>query len=137
VEARQLDIFKTKRQKGVKPPPALERATHIAIADLLRVGLKPGWWASHIPSGEKRSVETGKLLKRMLVQPGMADFMLLGPDMICFLELKRPPNKPTEAQITFSIRACNAGACYAVAYSYKEAEEILRGWGAIRTSIQG
>jgi hypothetical protein len=133
----QMDLFKGKRQRGVKAPPALERATHIAIADLLRVGLKPGWWASHIPSGEKRSVETGKLLKRMLVRPGMADFMLLGPGMICFLELKRPPNKPTEAQIEFSIAAARAGACYDVAYSYEEAERILRSWGCIRTGSSG
>jgi len=136
-EARQLDIFKSSRQKGVKPKPALERATHIAIADLMHWGLSRDWWFSHIPAGEKRSKNTADLLKRMGTKPGMADFMLLGPGMTCFLELKRKPNKLTEAQKLFGVRALGAGDHYAVAYSYAEAEVILRGWGAIRTSIQG
>ena len=131
-EPRQLDIFKGKRQKGTKPPPALERATHIAIADLLHWGLSAGWWFSHIPSGELRTNATGKLLKRMGTKPGMADFMLLGPPGVHFLELKRPPNRPTEAQLLFGKMAFCANARYRVAYSYAEAEEILRNWGAIR-----
>jgi hypothetical protein len=134
---RQLDIFKGKRQKGTKPPPALERATHIAIADLLKWGLSRGWWYSHIPAGEKRSKATADLLHRMGTKPGMSDFLLLGPNSVCFLEIKRPPNKPTIQQQIFAAAAFKAGADYRVAYSYAEAEEILRNWGAIRTRSSG
>jgi hypothetical protein len=133
-EQRQLSLFKGKRQKGTKPPPALERATHIAVADLLRVGLKRDWWASHIPAGEKRSEATGKLLKRMLLVPGMSDFMLLGPGKVCFLEIKRKPNKLTPAQMLFGKMALSAGAGYGVAYSYEEAQLILFEWGCLKVT---
>jgi hypothetical protein len=127
----QLDLL-TKRVR--KAPLASERATHIAVADLLRASLSKGWWASHIPSGELRTEATGKLLKRMYTQPGMADFVLLGPGCVCWLELKRPPNKPTEAQVAFGKAAILALSRYEVAYSYADAERILKAWGAVRIS---
>ena len=64
-KALQLSLFKGRRQRGVRPPLPLERKTHIALADALRVGCAPGWEWNHFPSGEKRSEQTGALLKRM------------------------------------------------------------------------
>ena len=41
--ARQLSLFKGKRQRGVAAPPPKEFATHCALADLLRRWTMPGW----------------------------------------------------------------------------------------------
>lgn len=133
--AVQLDIFKSKRQRGTKPPLALERATHIAIADLLRKCAKPGWWCSHIAHGEKRSEATGELLRRMGLRPGVSDWMLIHQSGFYFLELKRPPNKPNAAQREFGAAVAAAGGEFAVAYSYHEAEQILKTWGVLRLAI--
>ena len=65
-------------RKGTRPPP-LERKVHIALADTLRAACRPDWWWSHIPSGEHRSEKTGALLKRMGMQRGMLDFLLISP----------------------------------------------------------
>jgi hypothetical protein len=71
-------------------PPPIERRTHIALADLLRAACRPGWWWSHVPSGEHRSERTGGLLKRMGLRPGMLDFLLISPaGEHHWLELKR------------------------------------------------
>lgn len=132
---RQLDIFRTKWHRGTKAPPALEQATHIAIADTLRRWAYPHWWWSHIGHGGKRSAETGRLLKRMGVKPGISDFLLIGPTGFHFLELKRPPNKPTEAQIDFGIAVIAGGGKFAVANSYEEAIGVLKMWGCLKVNV--
>jgi hypothetical protein len=133
LKPQQLDMF-TKR-KAKRPPAPLERSVHILVADALRNGTAPGWWSSHIPSGELRTEETGRLLKRMKTEPGMADFMLLGPGKVRFLELKRKGNKPTAAQVLFGLAAIAADADYAVAYSADEALRILKEWGVLRIKL--
>ena len=55
--ARQLSLFKGKRQRGVAAPPPKEFATHCALADLLRRWTMPGWVWTHFPSGEERSFQ--------------------------------------------------------------------------------
>ena len=42
-----------------KPAPPLERSVHIAIADTLRVGLKPGWLWFHPANGELGTTPPG------------------------------------------------------------------------------
>jgi hypothetical protein len=86
--APQPDFWQ--RLAARRSPPALERRTHIALADLLRVACRPGWWWSHIPSGEYRTEQAGALLKRMGTQRGMLDFLLISPTgEHHWLELKR------------------------------------------------
>jgi hypothetical protein len=84
----QTDFWQ--RRPAHRTPPAPERKTHIAVADLLRVACRPNWIWSHIANGEYRTTKTGALLQRMGVRRGLFDFLLISPDGVHFwLELKR------------------------------------------------
>jgi hypothetical protein len=65
---RQLDLLKGPRH-GHQAAPALERETHIAIADLLKWGTAPGWICTHYPLGELRMEQTGALLGAWATSP--------------------------------------------------------------------
>lgn len=134
--ARQLSLFKGKRQKGEKPPLAKERATHIAVADALQAGANRGWEWTHFPAGEFRRKETAALLKRMGVKPGWADFLLVSPQgRLHCLELKRGPAPLNEAQKAFRDAMGACGVVYAVARSFDEAMILLTLWGAVRVKV--
>jgi hypothetical protein len=121
------------RQTVRRLPSALERRTHIAIADLLRYTARAGWWWSHIPSGEYRTPETGALLKRMGLKPGMLDFMFISPTGRMFwLELKRGFGAPiSEAQQAFCLELRRRNIAFFVARSYDDAVVQLREWGVL------
>ena len=78
---QQMALFdpdqKRRRKRNVSAP---ERSTHIAVADMLGKLAAPGWWFSHIASGELRTEATGRLLKRMGLKPGIPDLLLIAPD---------------------------------------------------------
>jgi hypothetical protein len=121
-----------------KPKPALERSTHIAVADMLHKLAWPDWWWTHIPSGELRSVETGRLLKRMGHRPGMPDFLLIDADGChYYLELKRGTASLNPAQIAFMEMCHKRDIPHAVARSFAEAEAQLRIWGVLRPEARG
>ena len=120
------------RRPAKAAPPAPERRTHIAIADALRLGCKPGWWWSHIPSGELRTKETGALLARMGLKPGMSDFLLIDPfGEHHWLELKRGASPLSVHQTDFLGMLRRRGVKCAVARSYADAVEVLKSWGVI------
>lgn len=126
----QRDVWK--RQTVRRLPPALERRTHIAVADLLRHTARAGWWWSHIPSGEYRTEATGALLKRMGLQRGMADFLLISPTGVHhWLELKRGNAPLTEDQEAFAAALRRCGVPYYVARHYDGAVHQLKQWGAL------
>jgi len=131
----QLDIFT--RRKARRAPPALERATHIAIADTLRVSIRPGWIWFHPANGELRDTQTANLLKRMGVTPGVSDFILVAPEgaMLHALEIKRRGKKPTDAQNRFLAAVRAAGGMAAWVDSYEAALDHLIAWNAVRISI--
>jgi len=133
---RQLSLFKSRRQRGVRPPDPIERQTHIAVADALRAGCAPGWLWTHFPAGEHRDKATGGLLQRMGLQKGWSDFLLVSPEGIHhWLELKRGKAPLTEEQGAF-LEACRArGVPCAVARSFDEAIAILQRWGALRLRV--
>jgi hypothetical protein len=132
VAARQLSLFKGRRQRGVKPKPVIERKTHIAIADALRAGCSPGWEWTHFPAGEHRTEKTGALLKRMGMKKGWSDFVLMGPDGVHhWLELKRGNAPLTEEQEGFRDACDERGVPWAVARSFNEAIAVLQRWGAL------
>jgi hypothetical protein len=54
MEPSQLDLFRGKQQRGVKPSPALEFALHCAVADTITRWILPGWKWTHLPFGENR-----------------------------------------------------------------------------------
>jgi hypothetical protein len=148
--AQQPDLF-TKRVR--KPPPAPEFHTHCMVADTLRSWASPGWRWTHLPLGEERPHQwvkdktgtwqrissAGARLKRMGLQPGWADFLLLSPDggVPHFLELKRARRgKRSLEQEDFAAWCESHRVAYAVATGYSEALEILKGWGAVRTNVR-
>lgn len=141
--ARQLNLFKSKRQRGVAPPPPLEFEVQCMVADDLRRWAVPGWQWTHIPLGEERSAITGARLKRMGAQPGWPDFILIPPlrlqllSVPHFLELKRKGSaRLTPAQQAFA-DWCGENECpHAVADSYRDAFQILQGWGALRSDVR-
>jgi len=126
----QPDFWKRKPSRLVRAP---ERSTHIAIADLLRTACKPGWWWSHIPSGELRTEATGALLKRMGLKPGMGDFLLVDPVGVHhWLELKRGTDAVlSEGQVQFCNAMRSRGVPYEVSRSFAAAEKQLKKWGAL------
>ena len=126
----QRNFFK--RQAAHRLPPALERRTHIAIADLLRHTARAGWWWSHIPSGEYRTEATGALLERMGLKSGMFDFLFIAPDgEHHWLELKRANGKISRQQKDFILMLARHGVKFAIAWSYEDAEKRLKVWGVL------
>jgi hypothetical protein len=137
---RQLQLFGSRRQRGRQAPPPLEIAVHCQVADALRDWASPHWQWTHIPLGEDRSAVTGAKLKRMGVTPGWPDFLLIAPGnhpvaRPHFLELKRRAHRLKGAQGEFE-QWCERNGCpHAVASSYRQAVEVLKGWGALRTGV--
>jgi hypothetical protein len=97
---RQLNLFKSNRQRGTKPPPPLEFSNHVVLADILRRWCNPAWRWTHIASGESREHRvnskgqryspTGNRLKRLGVHKGWPDLVFCGPERrSAWLELKR------------------------------------------------
>ena len=116
-----------------RPPPPTERRLHIAVADHLRVGCKPGWWWSHIPSGEYRTKETGALLTRMGLVPGMYDFLLInGAGLHHWMELKRATgSRVSDNQYAFTEMLRLRGIPHAIVRGYDQAVAQLKTWGAL------
>lgn len=142
----QLSLFKSKRQRGVKPPPALEFKTHVMVADALRIGAVPGWQWTHFPAGEarpsfvdakgRRVSPASERLKRMGLQPGWPDFVLVSPQgRFHGLELKRGKAPLTLEQGVFQAWCADHLVPHAVARSFDEAITCLAGWGAIRVRL--
>jgi hypothetical protein len=113
-----------------------EVETHIGVADALRAGCMPGWLWSHFPSGEHRDERTGALLKRMGLQRGWSDFLLISPTGVHYwLELKRGKASLTRDQEAFAATLQARGVPFAVARSLEDAIRVLRMWGALRLRV--
>ena len=146
-EARQLDIFKSKRQRGVKPRGPTEFEIHVTVADYLRHGIVPGWIWFHPPNGGERpafinkkgkrvSAEGGRL-QRMGTKPGVSDILLAkSPSgQLHALELKRKGEKPNDDQRQFMDDVIALGGRAAWADTVSGALAILTEWGALSTRI--
>jgi len=138
----QLSLFKSSRQRGVKTPAAKEFATHCMVADVLRRWQTPGWRWSHFPAGEFRHPAVAMRLKRMGVQVGWPDFILLSPALLPdpsgtahFLELKRQGRKLTEFQQSFADFCVANGFPHYWCDNFKDAVIMLKAWGAVRASV--
>jgi hypothetical protein len=132
IDNRRLPDFWQRRPARLAPPP-IERRTHIALADLLRLQAhRKGWWFSHVPLGELRSEKTGALLKRMGTQRGMFDFLLISPTgKHHWLELKRGSAPLTDAQQAFIEHLTRRGVPWFVARNYDAAVRQLKEWGVL------
>ena len=89
VTARQLSLFRGRRQRGTAPPARTEYQLHCAVVDTVRRWIMPGWIFTHIASGQYRDQVTAARLKRMGVVAGFPDLIFFGPHgEVCAIELK-------------------------------------------------
>jgi hypothetical protein len=139
---RQLHLFRSKRQRGIKPPAPLEFAVHCMVADTLRRWATPGWIWTHLPMGELRDAVTGARLKRMGTQAGWPDLILIPPagpkfwQRPHFLELKRRGGKLTGPQAGFALWCKLNGCPHEVCDTYDAAVKILKQWGALMDRVK-
>ena len=97
--ARQLSLFRSRRQRGTAPPAASEYQLHCAVVDTIKRWIMPGWLFMHPASGEKRDIVTAARLKKMGTCAGWPDLMLFGPSgEVCAIELKAKGGRLSEAQ---------------------------------------
>ncbi len=110
-----------------------ERQLHLAVADLIRTLRVPRLIAFH-PSNEGiRSPRTGAYLKKMMMLPGVPDFVIVPPGGRChFLELKFGKGKLSPAQEEFKVAAISCPCPHSVVRTIEEAATVLHTWGAIR-----
>jgi hypothetical protein len=146
---RQLSLFKSKRQRGIAPPPPLEFATHATLADICKRWINPHWKFTHLPLGEhrehrinpktgKRYSLTGQRLQRMGVQPGWPDFIFVGPNaQVFWLELKRFKTgrlSDDQSEVLAHLVAC--GFAVLVTTSLDDAVATLKQAGILRSNVE-
>ncbi len=108
------------------------------VAKLLHDHCLPTWKYSHFPAGERRDVITGARLKRMGLQRGWPDFVLVSPSGVFHaLELKRIGEVLTEDQEAFQLWAVRYGVPHSVASTFDDALVALDAWGCLRIRIGG
>ena len=97
----------------------------------------------HFANERVCSIQQGRILKRMGVKKGVADFFLAVAAKGCFglwIELKVGKNKPTKEQVEFIGRKNSRGYKADVAYGFDEAKEIimdyLKDYRAVRCAIE-
>jgi hypothetical protein len=136
--ARQLHLFKSRRQRGQAPPPPKEFALHCVLADICRRWLNPHWKFTHLPMGEYREQATAAKLYRMGVTAGWPDFLFCGPGQAVFwLELKRPDcGRLSDPQIEMRAHLVACGFSYLVTDDVKDAVETMTSLGILRAGIQ-
>jgi hypothetical protein len=146
---RQLSLFKSKRQRGIAPPPPLEFATHATLADICKRWINPHWKFTHLPLGEhrehrinpktgKRYSLTGQRLQRMGVQPGWPDFIFGGPNaQVFWLELKRfKTGRLSEDQSEVLAHLVACGFAVLVTTSLDDAVATLKQAGILRSNVE-
>lgn len=132
----QLSLFRGKRQRGVRLPPAKEYEVHCLVADTLKKWCHPDWRYHHSPSGEKRDIVTAARIKRMGAVPGFPDFILFSPRKTYLLELKREGSgRLSDEQQSFADYFDKHDHPYAVAWTFSDAMAILKHWGAVRVTV--
>lgn len=131
IEGRQPRLRKAPR---IRPR---EIKLHMATADILRRFAREDWRWTHFPAGEQRSKRTGGKLKRMGLQPGWPDFILVSPaGLFHALELKREGEDLNEAQSGFHYWLIARGIPRAVCESIDQVVSALTSWGALRVGIR-
>ena len=132
----QLDLFKGKWQRGVRPPDPLEREIHITLVRIFRASKLPGWGMLHPANGELRTKATGALLKDMGVMAGASDLFVFGPNKFFgALEVKRRGGTMSIEQAAFQLWIETLGFKSACVDSVKEGVAVLKKWGAVRVSL--
>jgi hypothetical protein len=129
--------------KKVRPRRApiirrLELSLHYEVAKILQDFALPTWRWSHFPAGEHRNIQTAQRLKRMGLQRGWPDMILVGPDGRFYaLELKRRGETLNPDQEVFQTWCVARGVPYSVADTLDQAIVALGVWGVLRFKIGG
>jgi hypothetical protein len=130
----QLNLFKSRRQRGTAPPGPSEFALHVTIADVLRRWALPGVEWTHFPAGELRTAATAGKLARMGVQRGWADFQIFHQDgRVLFLEIKSRAGRLSPDQRRIADHMHRAGHRFEVVDTVEAAIGVLVAWGAVRS----
>lgn len=82
----------------------------------------------HFANERRCSIQQGRLLKRMGVKKGVADFFLAIPlkgKAGLWMELKVGKNKPTKEQIEFAERKMMRNYEFAFVWGFENAKEII------------
>jgi hypothetical protein len=109
-----------------------ERALQCALIDHLAWRAPPDVWFSHFPSGGRRNVIDGTILKRMGVRAGTPDLLFVVGGRLFGLELKNgTKGRLSEAQIETHAEMRRAGATIGVAGTIDEALDLLAEWGVL------
>ena len=146
----QLNLFKSKRQRGTQAPPPKEFASHVFLADVIRRWIMPHWKFTHLPLGEerdhrinpktgKRWSPTGQRLQRMGLNPGWPDFIFVGPNRSVFwLELKRQGSggRLSEDQIEVGAHLVACGFAYLCTNSVDDAIAEMKALGILRSNFE-
>ena len=127
VTARQLHLFRSRKQRGQVPPQPSEFLIHIAIADVLRRWSLPGVEWTHFPAGELRTAATAGRLARLGTRRGWADFQIFHADgRVMFLEVKRPGGRLSPDQQRIGDHLKKAGHAFAVVDNLEAAIAMWR-----------
>ncbi len=136
VTARQLSLFRGRRQRGTAPPAPTEYQLHCAVVDTVRRWIMPGWIFTHIASGQYRDQVTAARLKRMGVVAGFPDLIFFGPHgEVCAIELKAKNGRLSEAQAAVKRHIEAGGHGYLCSSDHREVIATLKSWGVVRSGI--
>ncbi len=134
--ARQLHLFKSRRQRGSAPPAPSEYQLHCMVVDTVKRWRAPGWIFTHIASGEKRDQVTAARLKRMGVVGGFPDLVFFGPQgQVCFVELKARRGRLSDPQADVASHLVAAGHGYLCSSDYRDVVDTLKAWRVLRSGI--
>ena len=89
------------------------------------------WFA--VPNAGRRSMQTGQAMKAEGLRAGIADLCFLFPGGYCaWLEMKTLHGTQSDHQKGFQAICDRLGHRYAIAKTFDQAIEVLRGWEALR-----
>jgi hypothetical protein len=115
-----------------------ESDIQIQVADWLRLfEASCGFIFFAVPNEGMGEAKTGAglgrmaRLKRMGLRSGVADIVLVKAGRAYFLEMKAPGGKWSDKQQLFAGDCFLVDAHYAIAYSFEEAQKIIREWRII------
>lgn len=118
-------------------PWAKELALQKAVATYLDFNANREWRWTHFPAGGARNIRTAAMLKASGLKPGWPDFILIDPTGSAhFLELKREGGKLSDPQEAFRLWCIARGLPHSVCHDLRDAETVLKHWGAVRKGDQ-
>ena len=116
---------------GLEAPK--EITLQFSVAKFLKDFCHADWRYTHFPAGELRDEKTGAKLKRMGLKAGWPDFQIVSPQGLYHaLELKRQGEGLNDDQEAFAAWCRSCGIPHAVVDTFKDAIEVLNGWGCLR-----